>query len=402
MAHPWYRRGMRLVASIGALGVLLVAATTLGRGKPAPLRVVDAALHVAAAPPVEPSPAAVRPALARPTRGVARSSAALSDGDAGIFESAEECQRLIALGHRAPRGKGQARVATWNVRYFPDGIPGDSPSPTLSTDVGWLACTIAWLNVEVIALAEVKSLPRSKPALTQLVTELERLTGDAHQFAIDSCPESSSQHLAYVWATSRVTARGAQLHAAVNPEGDACAGQLRPGFGMDFEFYGGLDLHAIAVHLKSGKTRRDWLLRRRSIEGLGRVVEEVVQSRKDADVLVLGDMNTMGGDGVQGLERGSAEIQRVDTALRAMRAPLRRLAPELMCSHYYGRSPALLDHFWVTTAMTEVVRDRTVEVHGYCRNRRCETATGETAEASLRLSDHCPLVLSLEDRDRDP
>ena len=387
---PWYPCIMRVRYGFYALGVLLVVGTTLGQ-KP----------HRVQAP-------AVKGLVATDAQqSIMRHAQAVENGNQGgsdavnVFNSSADCERLWALGHRAPRGKEQARMATWNVRYFPDGIPGESASSTLATNVPWLACAIAWLNVDAIALEEVKSKPRSRDAMNALVQRLNELTHESYTYRIDDCPDSSSQHLAWVWNETRVSARAFRMHAAANPNGESCAGQLRPGFGVDLAFKGGLDLHAVALHLKSGTTERDRLLRHQSMDGLEAIVTAVVHESGDKDLLLLGDMNSMGCDTCDPVQRGSAEALEIDTRLRAFHVPMRRVPSDLGCSHYYQKHPALLDHFFVTDAMQEAAKNTLVEVQGYCRSQGCESIQGSAPTATLNLSDHCPIVLSLTDKDLD-
>jgi predicted extracellular nuclease len=320
---------------------------------------------------------------------------------ATAFLSRKDCETLVGLGNRAERQSGEVRIGTWNVRWFPDGIPGANASPTLATDVAWMACSIAWLNLEVLSLVEVKSKPRSTAALDEMVSRLAELTGETYRYRLDDCPDNNGLHLAWLWNEKKVEVRDFRMFAALNPYGDSCAKQLRPGFAAGFRFTGGLDMTAIAVHLKSGRPARDIDLRRKSMIGLGEVVRTVVHETGDADVLVLGDMNSMGCETCAGLERGAAEALSLDTLLAGYHAPMRRVPSNLGCSHYYQNQPALLDHCFVTTEFLEVPRVTKAETFGYCQSLACEAAAGTEPQAATRLSDHCPIVLSIRDEDLD-
>src|SRR5262245_56405754 len=60
---------------------------------------------------------------------------------ASIWSSPEACSAALARGERRLRAPGTARLASWNVRWFPDGIPGNpSERGEKATDVAWLAC----------------------------------------------------------------------------------------------------------------------------------------------------------------------------------------------------------------------------------------------------------------------
>jgi hypothetical protein len=342
-----------------------------------------------------------RQLLAPKERHVADNSKAEKDQSQSVFSSLAECKRIYALGNRVPRERGEAKIAEWNVRWFPDGIPGSSVSSTESTNVAWLACAVAWMNIDAIALVEVKSKPRSSTAMDALVTQLTELVGERYRYSIDECPDGNGLHLAWVWNEKRVTLSGLRMYSAINPYGESCAKQLRPGYGAQMKFPGGLDLSAIAVHFKSGTLPQDLELRRRSVIGLGEVVTQVVHETTDSDLLVLGDMNSMGCESCEGISRGSAELQKVDTALAGFHVPMRRVPSRLGCSHYYDQQPGLLDHFFVTKDFREVSRVVKSETFGYCATLACEPYTGSDPIAVNQLSDHCPIVLTLRDEDLD-
>ncbi len=320
---------------------------------------------------------------------------------ADAFRSLEDCLTLLQQGERIVRAAGTARVASWNVRWFPDGVPGNTSQANRTTDVEWMACTLAWMNVDAVALAEIKSKPLSLPALERLVARLDALTNGKHVVHIDDCPDENGQHVAWLVNEQGVTVADWQMHAPINPNGDACAGQLRPGLGVNLRFPGGLDLHAIAVHFKSGVERRDIELRRTSFDGLERVLASVTSRSGDADVLVAGDFNTMGCITCEEVPRSAAEASWLDNRLRAFRPEARRVPSDLGCSLYYQRQPSLLDHFIVTRAMREISLKQSASVHGHCRELGCETYSSGEPAAFSHLSDHCPIVLTLQDQDLD-
>lgn len=335
-----------------------------------------------------------------PSRRVQAVSVTTSDA-ADAFRSADDCRTLLRQGARVSRSSGTARIASWNVRWFPDGVAGEVADSSLATDIEWMACALAWMNVDAVALAEVKSKPRSLPALEQLVARLDALTAGKHSIRIDDCPDESGQHVAWLLNEQRVNATDWQMHAPINPNGEACSGQLRPGLGVRLRFIGGLDLHAIAVHFKSGVLPRDLALRRASFDGLERVLGSVTSRTGDADVLVAGDFNTMGCKTCTAVTRSAAESSWLDNRLRAFRPSARRVPSDLGCSLYYQGQPSLLDHFLVTSAMREAPSDNLASVYGHCRSFACDVPSDAEPAASTRLSDHCPIVLTLLDQDLD-
>jgi len=332
---------------------------------------------------------------------VAAVTATASSPATEAFRSPASCFELLRQGVRAGRSQGMARVGTWNVRWFPDGVAGDTLDSNLATDVEWMACTLAWMNVDAMALAEVKSKPRSLAALEQLVSRLDALTNGKHTVHLDDCPDENGQHVAWLVNEQRVRVADWQMHAPLNPNGDACAGLLRPGLGVNLRFLGGLDLHAVAVHLKSGVEARDIELRRGSFDGLERVLQSVSSRNGDADVLVAGDFNSMGCSSCPTVMRSAAETSWLDNRLRAFRPQARRIPSELGCSEYYRQQPTLLDHVLVTSAMREAPLDTVASVYGHCRELGCEAYSGSEPLAMGHLSDHCPIVVTLLDQDLD-
>ena len=328
------------------------------------------------------------------------SSTTRETGELSPFTSRVQCETLLRAGKRAPRKQGTVRIGTWNIRWFPDGVP-DNTSSYLSTDLSWLACAIAWLDVDALALAEIKPASRSRPALDQVIAQLDATTGGSYEVHLDDCPESSGQHLGWLVDTSRLTARGYVTHGALNPYGAACAHRLRPGFGVGLRSARGLDFYAIALHLKSGVLGSDLALRRRSLLALDRLLREIVEDTKDTDVIILGDFNSAGCQSCEGMAGSAAEASWMDGRLKAFFYPARRVPTNLGCSYYYRGQPALLDHFVVTQAMDELPIGEHASVEGYCRDARCEAIDSEPGLANRHLSDHCPMVLSLVDRDLD-
>jgi hypothetical protein len=64
-----------------------------------------------------------------------------------VWTSPEGCQQVVGSGsRRAPSNPATLHVGTWNVRWFPRGCPSNSTCPEKTTDIPWLACTIAWIT----------------------------------------------------------------------------------------------------------------------------------------------------------------------------------------------------------------------------------------------------------------
>lgn len=321
------------------------------------------------------------------------------------WSSPEAC--LAALATRPARPAGLARVATWNVRWFPDGVPGKpkaSPSGRgpQPTHLDWLACAIAWLGVDVLALQEVKSTPEASRALIALRARLDGLTGGSFRAEIDRCPGGGRQSVALLFDERRVSAGGFQNLGSLNPRGEACEGQLRPGFGGYFRFMGGLDLHLVAVHLKSGPERHALDLRRSSLQGIPRAFLDAQGAGVDEDLLVLGDFNTMGCPDCSPKIAAAHELAEFDAQLAALSPPFERVPAALPCTEYYRGKGTALDHVVVRKGTRELAPGTFGRVEGYCAAASCRPLPeGAMPRAYRELSDHCPVVLDLVDADRD-
>jgi len=317
------------------------------------------------------------------------------------WASPDACQALVSSGQRLKHAPDKARFATWNIRWFPDGVAGRASAPAQGTDLNWLACVIAWLDVDVLALQEVKADALSRTKLESVVAELQGKTGGSWSVALDQCPAHNGQHVAFLYASHKVKTSPFVQYAALNPRASACADQLRPGLGSTFTFPGGLDIHAITVHLKSGVTERDIDLRRRSWAALTDVIATEVKESKDSDVIVLGDFNSMGCHSCELPYGNQQELSELDRQLRIGESPARRVGADFPCSQYFQQQPGLLDHVVITEATRELSPTVRAQVEGYCQNLECESFTGKEPLALRRLSDHCPLVVELTDRDLD-
>jgi endonuclease/exonuclease/phosphatase family metal-dependent hydrolase len=315
------------------------------------------------------------------------------------FHSSAACEAHVRSMPRV-RSRGP-RIGTWNVRWFPYGTTGRDLAH--GTDLGWLACAIASLDVDVLAVQEFVQDPAGRGALLDLRARLDAITGGLWRAQLDDCPGNGFQHVGFLFDSERVQLHSPRELAALNPGKSACERSLRPGFGAYARFASGPDLHLIALHFDSGVSERDFTHRARSVAALGRVVPELADVEPDPDLLLLGDFNTMGCKDCEPRVAADAEIERMDARLGDF--SLTRLTaspPAQTCSQYYRGKAGTLDHIVARTGMEELLPDANVEVHGVCRELACgPAAVGEDVDAWERLSDHCPLVIELRKRDRD-
>jgi endonuclease/exonuclease/phosphatase family metal-dependent hydrolase len=304
-----------------------------------------------------------------------------------VWSSAQQCEQVVRAGRRMPPAQdGTFRIAAWNVRWFPDGDLNNT-DPAKRTDLPWLACAIAWLNVDILALEEIRTTTEAHDAWESVKDGLFGLTGQTWEVDLQSCGAPSNQHVGFLWNTARVSISDSRddwhFNGAAQGESGPCAGNLRPG------------RYVIAVHLDSGTTERDKQHRDLSIDRMDQAVAPLLA--RDTDVVILGDFNTMGTNAV------SADQEIADlTTKAAQEAPgFKRLNVEPQCSEYFNGHGGLLDQILVTNQMTEAPAQSTV-VTGYCALANCEPIDPNAMPpAYQRLSDHCPVVFSLDNADRD-
>jgi endonuclease/exonuclease/phosphatase family metal-dependent hydrolase len=339
----------------------------------------------------------------RQARSVAATAPAArqSPGSAalGAFSSPEHCAELAQQGERLPRARGQARFVSWNLHWFPD---GEAASRGRGVELSWLACVLWWLDADVIAVQEVKQTPRAVAAMQQLLAELDRSSGGRYTVRLDECGSRVPQHVGLLVNERRVAVSDVRTVAELNPSGEACGRQLRPGLSARLRFPGGLDLTAVSVHFKSKADERALDLRENSFSALPAVLERVTERAHDDDLLVLGDLNTMGCDECEPPLSAHDELLAADTSLR--RRGLRVVAADSQGTFFYHGRLTPLDHVVASQRMRELEAGARVHVSGPCASSALGGPRGTGAaekQRRLALSDHCPIVLDLTDRDLD-
>lgn len=294
-----------------------------------------------------------------------------------------------------PRAPGKVRFASWNLHWFPDGGPGRAPG---GVDVSWLGCALAYLDADVIAVQEVKESTKADAALSKLLAELNRASGGRYVARIDDCGRRVTQHVGLIWNEARVVGSDVQTVGALNPLGSACEGQLRPGLGARFRSPGGLDLAVVSAHFKSMADPRAFELRRKSFAAVPGVWRELTAGALDDDFLLLGDLNTMGCADCAPPVAAREELAAAAAELLA--AGMRLVPADAAGTELYGRRLAPLDHALVAASMRELPPDARSHVAGRCAAGGGGARHGQRAPARA-LSDHCPFVLDLTDRDLD-
>lgn len=348
------------------------------------------AVVFARAPESQPPGAGEAPTSARdaqPPRAPSRERSA-EPASSPFFRSALACER--ALRERSRRRAGAApRVGTWNLRWFPRGTARGSDQER-RTDVRWMACAIASLEVDVLAVQEVLHDAEGRAALLDLRAGLDALTGGRWRAELDPCSEGR-QHVGLLYDERAVTLRGVQAVAALNPGRSACDRNLRPGLAAQARFADGSRALLIAVHLDSGVTPRDHDNRRRSVERLGAALTALQPRERARDVIVLGDFNTMGCRDCVPAVRAEDELASFDAALAGQQLKRLSAAAGAGCSQYYRGHAGLLDH--VLVGERSRWARASLQAFGPCAELACAAHSRTRAPAAFaRLSDHCPLV----------
>jgi len=292
-----------------------------------------------------------------------------------------------------PAAEGHFRVATWNIRFF--------PQP--STDVERTGEVLADLDADLIAVQEIADADALAGLLEQVNARLARQAIESglgsprhYRFVLADSGGHGGQFVGYVYDEKAVELSGVKTLTSLQMTPD-----LRPGlFARVTSLRGGLDFQVIVMHTDSGTRDRDYQNRLRFLDSLD--VELVERRALDADVVVLGDLNTMGrlaGDGLPRV-RWDEEIANLDR--RAGEMGLSRLSNSPACTEYYRGRGSFLDHILVSTAMTEAPSGAVARVFGYCAEADCQPVDQENMPYDyVHVSDHCPVVIDLIDEDRD-
>jgi hypothetical protein len=318
------------------------------------------------------------------------------------FQVPDACEFHSASSKEQRAPTDRVRVASWNVRWFPDSVYVPTQDQT-GTDTAWLSCAMAELGASVIAVQEFRRHERGKNESQELVSLLNRRTGGDWKLELDHCPDTPSDnesHVGFLYDARRVTASHFGNVDELNPLG-GCNGGYHPGFAGYFRFPGGLDLSLVSVHMIWGEDSKALELRRRT-RGVLRSPDSLrLLKNGDEDLLVLGDFNTNGCSNCSVPLDPMAEVR--EAASDAARAwpRLALLDNDLGCTEYDGGRPLPLDHVAATASTKELPEDARVKVSGICPELGCRTFERDSNVFHARLSDHCPIVVELIDRDWD-
>lgn len=314
------------------------------------------------------------------------------------WASRAECERALEGRQSANRANAPVRIGTWNVRYFPDGsASGEDAAQRLDPD--WLACSIALLDVDVLAVQEFRGTPRAQAAATQLIDSLNRRTGRSYKLELARCESEQAPRPGILYDSARGTVTSVETAADLSSD-KRCTDSEVPGLTAYLSMPGGPNFHLIVIHAPAGNQRTAHGKRQANLRALNRLTHQLARSNGDRDVVVTGDFNTSGCKDCAPAIDSVAETRSLDENIAGFQTPLRLIPANATCSFVLDNQPMLLDHFLVAKDMAEVSASATTLVSGYCGAAQCKDVL-PTPDAETRMSDHCPLLLELPRGTRD-
>lgn len=286
---------------------------------------------------------------------------------------------LAGDGAAPARPADRLRIATWNLRNFPDD----------GQDLPRLRARLQELGADVIAVQEV----RDPAALAALMP--------SWGLALSEAGGRGGQRLGILYDPASVELIGApQEHPAL-----AMGGAVRPGFSAYLRARGGgPDFHVMVVHLKS--RAEGHALRRAQWDVLAEIFKKDV-ARGDDDLVLLGDFNATGP------ERGREADELAALDARFGPLGLRRVGNLEGCSAYWQgarrdawHEPSLLDLVWISGLVEADGADVEARAVLHCARHHCAAFRSTDAHPErdyTDLSDHCPVFVDLRrGADDDP
>jgi hypothetical protein len=316
--------------------------------------------------------------------------------DSTAWTSRSDCEELLAERTQASR---PPRIATWNVRYFPDATEGEQPDADEATDVDWLACAIASLDVDILVVQEFKNSEKALAKQQELLERLDALTGGEWQLELDQCTPEEVQHPGFLFDSTRVSGGEFREIPSLNPD-PVCSNAISPGFGGYFSIDGGPDFHLVAVHGATGASQPSFEKRALITAALESVVADAYAINPDTDIVFAGDFNTVGCESCDPVLSNEDEVAELGQSVGAFDPSLRLLPASEACTRVASDMPHI-DHIIAAASMAEVSEGAVAHVSGICEEIECDRQVEWLEDAYDRLSDHCPLLLDLESLDDD-
>jgi endonuclease/exonuclease/phosphatase family metal-dependent hydrolase len=311
-----------------------------------------------------------------------------------IWTSRADCEERLT--DREPNERAP-RIGTWNILYFPDAQEEPQGDEEKATDVAWLACAMASLDVDILVVQEVKQSAAARDKQRELIDRLNEWTDGDWRIELSTCEPHDVQHPGFLYDANRVTGSQFRDVPVLSPNGE-CSNDVSPGFAGYFSIETGPDFHLIAVHMEAYKTAYALASRRDSVAAMAQVATDARAIVADDDVIFAGDFNTTGCDECDPAVSSSDEVLALNREVRLLDVPCSLLPASLACSHPGG---SLLDHFVVAESMQELPPGAIAEVAGICSETECSHPHEHYQLAIERVSDHCPITLELAGADQD-
>lgn len=316
--------------------------------------------------------------------------------DSTAWTSRSDCEELLAK--RSPESR-PPRVGSWNVRYFPDSVEGEQTDADKATDVAWVACAIASLDVDVLAVQEFKNSEAGLAKQQELLEQLNALTGGEWRLELDQCVPTGVQHPGFLFDTTRVHGEAFREIPSLNPD-PVCSNEISPGFAGYFSIEGGPDFHMVAVHGATGASPESLDKRALIAAALEPVSNDAFAVEPDTDIVFAGDFNSVGCESCDPVVSNEDENATLKQTVAGFDPSLTLLPTSEECTRVADDMPHI-DHVLVAADMAEVPADSVVHVGGICQEISCDRQVNWLEDAYDRLSDHCPLILDLAADDDD-
>ncbi len=262
---------------------------------------------------------------------------------------------VVALAYFALRGGEGVRVATFNIRMYPESERQEAGAFE----------AIRQLGAAAVAVQEITEPQRFAKAARERLGESWRFVWPA---------ASPAQRVGVLYDDAKWTLLSTTTHRDTLVYDGA-----KPAFEVRLrDREGGDELVLVVVHLKAGGDGLE--IRRRQLDGLRTVVERLTDTADH--VVVLGDFNSTGPQDREAID-ALAEATDVEWA-----------SEDLDCTSYWTPETACvgaaLDHVLASDSTDDVTARGPCESEGCAPGDRCPTFFSE-------VSDHCPLTVDLGD-----
>ncbi len=315
-----------------------------------------------------------------------------------VFSSRVRCQAARKEQPSLPRSPDtDLRVVTWNLEFL-----GQSDSgPGANKDVAWLACALAWLDPDAIAIQEIDGANDPMGALALLTEELKRQTKASWIPVLQSCKHR--QMLGFLVRQDAYQVLSSDdvwyLNTRARNASEACKG-LRPGLVVQVKArdtpaakdHAHQAISIVNLHADAGSRSSDYESREKLRQTLPHLAQDEAIVASDRRLIVLGDFNAIG---------NSTGISSSDEALAFAKAfaeiptrPMTLATTGETCTYIWRSDCVAIDHIAIDRRFPNA--DQAAgRSFGYCTIAK-QFGIGERSLAARELlSDHCPVVIDL-------